>query len=521
MQFLFEDYVLDIDRRELRRGAQQIAVGPQVFDLLVYLVQNRERVVTKDDLLDAVWSGRFVSESNLTTRINAARKAIGDTGEEQRLIRTVPRKGFRFVGVVTCEAENVKDVRGSTATTPKPLPLPDKPSIAVLPFDNMSGDREQEYFADGMVEEIITALSRFRQLFVIARNSTFTYKGRGVDVKQVGRELGVRYVLEGSVRRSDNRVRIAAQLIDATTATHLWADRFDSAIENIFDLQDRLTATVVGAVAPQLQQAEIERAKRKPTESLDAYELFFRGMANFYQWTLEGTNEALRLFHRAVELDPDFAPAYGMAAYCYLWRKVNGWTVNYEQETGEAGRLARRAVDLGQDDAVALTFGGYTLAYAVGDFEGAAAFLDRALTLNPNLAAAWHYSGLTKIWLGEPDIAIEHLTIAMRLSPLDPFIHYRQSLTALAHLCAGRYEEACMWSEKALQAGPNYAPGYRIAAASNALVGRIEKAQKIAARIRQFDAGFRVSSAKDILPFRRPEDLARYEDGLRKAGLPE
>ena len=333
MQFLFEDYVLDIDRRELRRGAQQIAVGPQVFDLLVYLVQNRERVVTKDDLLDAIWSGRFVSESNLTTRINAARKAIGDTGEGQRLIRTVPRKGFRFVGVVTCEAENVKDVRGSTATTPKPLPLPDKPSIAVLPFDNMSGDREQEYFADGMVEEIITALSRFRQLFVIARNSTFTYKGRAVDVKQVGRELGVRYVLEGSVRRSDNRVRIAAQLIDATTATHLWADRFDSAFENIFDLQDRLTATVVGAVAPQLQQAEIERAKRKPTESLDAYALFSRGMAKLYPWTLEGTNEALRLFHRAVELDPDFAPAYGMAAYCYLWRKVNGWTVNYEQET--------------------------------------------------------------------------------------------------------------------------------------------------------------------------------------------
>src|SRR5215469_15027959 len=226
VQFLFEDHVLDIDRRELRRGAQQIAVGPQVFDLLVYLVQNRERVVTKDDLLDAVWSGRFVSESNLTTRINAARNAIGDTGEEQRLIRTVPRKGFRFVGVVTCEAENVKDVRGSTATTPKPLPLPDKPSIAVLPFANMSGDREQEYFADGMVEEIITALSRMRWLFVIARNSTFTYKGQAIDVKRVGRELGVRYVLEGSVRKAGGRVRITGQLIDAITGAHLWADRF-------------------------------------------------------------------------------------------------------------------------------------------------------------------------------------------------------------------------------------------------------------------------------------------------------
>jgi TolB-like protein len=521
VQFLFEDLVLDIDRRELRRDAQQIPVGPQVFDLLVYLVQNRERVVTKDDLLDAVWSGRFVSESNLTTRINAARKAIGDTGEEQRLIRTVPRKGFRFVGVVTCEAENVKDVRGSTATTPKPLPLPDKPSIAVLPFDNISGDPEQDYFADGMVEEIITALSRFRQLFVIARNSTFMYKGQAVDAKQVGRELGVRYVLEGSVRRSDNRVRIAAQLIDATTATHLWADRFDRAIENIFDLQDRLTASVVGAVAPQLQQAEIDRAKRKPTESLDAYDLFFRGMANLYQWTLEGTNEALRLFHRAVELDPDFASAYSMAAYCHVRRKVNGWMTDQPHETAEAGRLARRAVDSGQDDAVALAFGGITLAGVVGDLEGGAALIDRALVLNPNLAAAWHYSGWTRIWLGEPDIAIEHLAIAMRLSPSDPFIHHWQGSTALAHLCAGRYDEACMWGEKSLQGGPNYTPGYRIAAASNALVGRIEKAQKIAARFHQLVPGFRVSSMRDRLPFRRPEDLARYEDGLRKAGLPE
>jgi adenylate cyclase len=236
---------------------------------------------------------------------------------------------------------------------------------------------------------------------------------------------------------------------------------------------------------------------------------------------LEGTNEALRLFHRAVELDPDFASAYSMAAFCYVRRKVNGWAVNYEQEMGEAGRLARRAVDLGQDDAVALAFGSQTLSRLVGDIEGAAAFIDRALTLNPNLAAAWHYSGVTKIWLGEPDIAIEHLAIAMRLSPLDPFIYFRQGSTALAHLCAGRYDEACMWGEKSLQGGPSYPSGYRLAAASNALVGRIEKARKIAARFHQLVPGFRVSSMKDYLPFRRPEDLARYEDGLRKAGLPE
>jgi adenylate cyclase len=263
VHFLFEDHVLDIDRRELRRGAQHIAVGPQVFDLLVYLVQNRERVVTKDDLLDAIWSGRFVSESNLTTRINAARKAIGDTGEEQRLIRTVPRKGFRFVGVVTCEAENVKDVPGSTATTPKPLPLPDKPSIAVLPFENMSGDPEQEYFADGMVEEITTALSRFKWLFVIARNSSFTFKGKAVDVKEVGRRLGVRYVLEGSVRKASGKVRITGQLIDAVTGAHIWADRFERDMADVFALQDEVTVAVVSAIQPKLLQTEIALATRR------------------------------------------------------------------------------------------------------------------------------------------------------------------------------------------------------------------------------------------------------------------
>jgi TolB-like protein len=325
VQFLFEDYTLDIERRELRRGAQQIAVEPQVFDLLVYLVRNRERVVTKDDLLEAVWSGRFVSESNLTTRINAARKAVGDSGQEQRLIRTVARKGVRFVGLVTSTAENAGDVPVSTAATQMALSIPDKPSIAVLPFKNMSGDPDQEYFADGVVEEIITALSRFRQLFVIARNSTFTYKGRAVDVKQVSLELGVRYALEGSVRKSANQVRISAQLIDATTAAHLWADRFDGGMDDIFDLQDRVTASVVNAIAPALQQAELERAKRKPTENLDAYDYFLRAMANFHRWTREATCETLRLCHKAIQLDPDFALAYAVAGFCYVARKMNGW----------------------------------------------------------------------------------------------------------------------------------------------------------------------------------------------------
>jgi TolB-like protein len=311
LRFFFDEFVLDTDRRELRGAAGLISVEPQVFDLLSHLISNRDRVVSKDELLAAVWNGRLVSESTLTTRINAARSAIGDSGEAQRLIKTLPRKGLRFVGAVREEQVPVNVARALPSKQPIPLALPDRPSIAVLPFANMSGDPEQEYFADGMVEEIITALSRMRWLFVIARNSTFAYKGRAIDVKQIGRELGVRYVFEGSVRKAANRVRITGQLLDASTGVHLWADRFEGGLEDVFDLQDQVTASVVGAIAPRLGQVEIDRAKRKPTESLDAYDYYLRGMANVHRWTREANNEALRNFNQAIERDPEFASAYG------------------------------------------------------------------------------------------------------------------------------------------------------------------------------------------------------------------
>ena len=334
MQFLFEDYVLDLDRRELTRGSKAIAIGPQVFDLLAYLVRNREHVVSKDNLLDAVWGGRIVSESTLTSHINAVRKAIGDNGEEQRLVRTIARKGFRFVGEVreTDAPDGFSSPKAESAasdeTAAPARTLPDKPSIAVLAFQNLSGDAEQEYFADGVVEDIITALSRIRWLFVIARNSSFTYKGRAVDVKQISRELGVRYVLEGSVRRAANRVRITGQLIDAAAGTHLWAERFEGSLDDIFELQDQVATSVVGAIAPQLERAEIERAKRKPTEHLGAYDYYLRGMADLHRGTREAIDEALRLFEKAIELDPDFASAYATASWCHLWRKVNGWMID-------------------------------------------------------------------------------------------------------------------------------------------------------------------------------------------------
>jgi TolB-like protein/Tfp pilus assembly protein PilF len=411
---------------------------------------------------------------------------------------------------------------GAAATAWPALTLPDKPSIAVLPFQNMSGDPEQEYFADGMVEEIITALSRFKSLFVIARNSSFTYKGKAVDIKQVGRELGVRYVLEGSVRKAANQVRITGQLIDAATGAHLWADRFEGALEDVFDLQDRVATSVVGAIAPKLEQAEIERSERKPVGNLDAYDCYLRSMASLYQWSKESNDEALRLLYRSIELDPSFASAYGAAAWCYVWRKTQGWVTNGAQNKIEAIRLARRAVELGKDDAVALSAGGITFAHVAGDLNGGAALIERALVLNPNLAGAWLNSGWVRVWLGEPEVAIEHLARAMRLSPLDPILFRMQGAMASAHFFAGHYDEASSWAEKALRENPNLQQGLRVAAASHALAGRLEEAQKAVARIRQLDPDFRISSMQDRLPAGlRPQDFARYAEGLRKAGLPE
>ena len=412
---------------------------------------------------------------------------------------------------------------GSLVDVREPLALPDKPSIAVLPFTNMSGDPEQDYFADGMVDDIITALSRFKALFVIARNSSFTYKGRAVDVKQVGRELGVRYVLEGSVRKAANRVRITGQLVDTATGAHLWADRFDGGLGDIFDLQDQVTESVVGAIAPAVEKAEIERAKRKPTDSLDAYAIYLRGLARLYQFAgRQANDEALRLFNSAIGLDPDFAAAYGRAAFCYIIAKTNGWFSDTANEIAEVTRLAQRAVELGKDDAIALADSGYALAYVVRDLEAGAALIDRALVLNSNSAEAWNWGRWVKNFLGEPETAIERFARALRLSPLGPRVTAMRGGTASAHFFLGRYDEAASWAAMALQDNPDFQPGLRVAAASNAMAGRPEQAYKAMARLRQLNPTLRICNLKDVRgPYRRADDLSRLEEGLRQAGLPE
>jgi len=449
---------------------------------------------------------------------------LHDLGELQLKNIERPVRTFR----VDWNAAEWMESAASSATSDTPLlALPQKPSIAVLPFENMSGDPEQEYFTDGIVEDIITALSRFKALFVIARNSSFTYKGKTVDVKQVGRELGVRYVLEGSVRKVANRLRITGQLIDAATGGHLWADHFDGSLEDVFELQDQVTATVVSAIAPRVEEAEIERTKGKPTERLDAYDYYLRGVAKLNSFMTpvgsglaeSGSREALMLFRKAVELDPDFAVAYGMAAQCYIVESQRiGLTADRAAMVAETARLARRAATLGKDDAVALSRAGQALAYVVGEINEGAALVDRAIALNPNLALAWNFGGWAKIFQGEPDLAIERFARAMRLNPLDPLLFLMQLGMASGHLFAGRNGEASMWAEKALRERP-VSIVLRVAAACFALAGRPEEAKKAATHLRQLSPDFRISHVRTLFPLRRPQDLATYSEGLRLAGL--
>lgn len=528
MRFVFDDCVLDLDRRELIRASQVVATAPQVFDLLVYLATNRDRVVSKDDLINAIWVGRVVSESTLASHINAVRKAVGDSGEQQLVIRTFPRKGFRFVAelreiqsLVTSLHRPEFPVSTHDSTSTSAPALPTKPSIAVLPFVNLSGDQEQNYLVDGVVEDIIAALSRYRWLFVVARNSSFTYKDKLVDIKQVGRELGVRYVLEGSWRKAKNRVRITGQLIDATTGAHHWADRFEGVLDDIFQLQDQITESVVGAIAPRLELAEIERTSQNPTHNLDAYELYLRGMASFYHGSKDGIAQALSHYQKAIEIDPLFSSAYAMAAWCICWRKINGWMTDHPQEIAEGICLAHRAVELGKNDAVALTRSGHALGHFTGDLPVGIALLDKALVLNQNLAAAWFLGGFLRLWHGDTNAALEHLARAMRLSPLDPELYRMQAGMATAHLFLKNYDTASSWAEKSFRDMPNLLLAVAILAASHALAGRLVEARQAITQLRRLDPTLHLSNLQHWLPIHSQENLATLVEGLRKAGLAE
>jgi adenylate cyclase len=404
---------------------------------------------------------------------------------------------------------------GSPAGRATALPLPDKPSIAVLPFQNMSGDPEQEYFTDGMVEDIITALSRFKSLFVIARNSSFTYKGKAVDIKQVGRELGVRYVLEGSVRKASGKVRITGQLIEAATGAHLWADRFDGPLDDIFELQDKVTSSVVAAIAPRLEQAEIDRSERKPTESLDAIDLYYRAIQSYRHLSSEGYEDALRLARQAISFDPNFSAAYGVALRCYIQRRDAGW-IN-DDDVAEGKQYAVRATELG-DDAFALASAALFFANVLMDAGTADAIADQALAINPNLAMAWIHRGWISMFLGRHEPAIEQFQYAMRLNPLDE-IHRMEAGLAAANFFLRRFEMALSWATKSIARRENYVIALRFALVSYAMLGRIAEARLIQARLRE--VGLTLVQIKKYLPYQRQEDAGLYLEAFRIAGMPE
>jgi TolB-like protein/class 3 adenylate cyclase len=379
------------------------------------------------------------------------------------------------------------------------LALPDKPSIAVLPFQNMSGDPEQGYFADSVVEDIITALSRFKSLFVIARNSSFTYKGKAVDIKQVERELGVRYVLEGSVRKAGDKLRIAGQLIDSQTGAHLWVDRFDGSLVDIFALQDQVAAGVAGVVSSKLDQAEIARAVRKPVGNLDAYDIFLRAMARMEEANKGALDDALRMFYQAIELDPDFPTPYAMAARCYGFRKIQGWIVDKEKELAETRRLAMKVAAIGHDDERALASAGQSLAWVCKDYDVGEALVDQALAINPNSAFCWRMRAYLSLYLGQHQAAIDQISRVFRLNPLDPDIARSEGIMALALVFLGRYEDSVKWAAKALARRPHWLLCMRISAVGHALGGNLVEARRLAAQMHLLDPGMRIANLRGIL----------------------
>jgi TolB-like protein len=514
LRYRFEEFAIDTDRRELHRGAEVVTIAPQVFDLLEYLIRNRERVVSKDDLINAVWNGRSVSDAALTTRLNVARSAIGDSGDEQRLIKTLPRKGIRFVG-------QVREAAGSNLGEVAPestFVLPDKPSIAVLPFENMSGDPEQEYFADGMVEEIITALSRFKWLFVIARNSSFTFKGKVVDIKEVGRRLGVRYVLEGSVRKASGKVRIAGQLIDAMTGAHIWADKFERDLTDVFALQDEVTVAVVSAVEPKLRQTEIEMATRRPLENLTAYDLSLRARQKSTLRTREGFAESIRLAHRALDLDPRSISAAVAAANGHFNNVGLGFSTDPQFDRSEAIRLVRLALSLDENDERALSTAGLVTALFIGDDETAIDYSDRAVATNPNSHFVWNYRGWVYQIAGQYEEAIRSFERGIRVSPLDPVIHNYLAGIGFALIELRRFDEAVAFFKRALRQNSSDGVAFRGLASALAHLGRDVEAREAAARMLEIDPTFTISGR---ISRGGQTNLKLLVEGFRKAGVPE
>jgi TolB-like protein len=514
----FGPFRLDAEAGILFRGAEPVALGSRGVALLRALVGCPGALISKDVLIEAAWPGLTVEESNLTVQIGALRRAIEEAADEHR-IDTLPRRGYRFVGPVRC-VERLDAVVSPVEAAPV-LALPDKPSIAVLPFANMSSDPEQDYFAEGMAEEIITALSHCSSLFVIARNSSFTYKGKSVDIRQVGRDLGVRYVLEGSVRRGGDRLRFTGQLIDATSGLHIWADRFEGNMGDVFGLQDQLTESIVAAIEPKLQLAEIGRLKNKPAKNLDSYDLLLRAHQLEYEFTEESLTAALRHLDQALALDPSYAPAMALAARCHTARILENWTKHPEADTKEGLRLARRAVELGNDDAGVLWMAAYVVLRLQADPLRAKELAYRSLHLNPNSPIALAETGRIEVASGNGGRALQLLVRAERLSPCDPRGWFIASWLASAYFLEGRYSEAAIAARKAMNQNPRSTIPLRMLAANLVKLGCQDEAAKMIRQVLAIEPELTLRKLRARMMFIQQEAWQEHSAALRLAGLPE
>jgi TolB-like protein len=504
---LFEGFLLrpqGLLRLDGTGNAEPVALGSRALDLLRLLVERQGEVVSKETILSTVWPGATVEESNLTVQIASLRRVLDRNHGRESKIQTIRGRGYRFTAAVS---------RGDKAAAP-PLgaELPDKPSIAVLPFENLTGDPTRDYFADGMVEEIITSLSRIRWLFVIARSSSFTYKGQNVDVRQIGRELGVRYLLEGSVRRDAGLVRIAAQLIDTTTGVHIWGDRFDGQLEDSFALQDKVAFEVAGIIEVSLTTAEAERVIRRPAADPSACDLYLRAMTLSWAWSRESTRAALDLLTRAIRRDPNYGPALALASACQTNLHLGRWTDDPEVSRREATDLARRALRCAGGDAVVLGYAALTLGYFGEDIGASIALVDRALTLNPSFALGWGTQAWLKVWAGQPESALIDFATALRLSPREIASNWLFG-SGIACFFVHRFAEAEAMLLRSLQGQPNWPPTYRFLAACYAHMGQLAAAHEAIEKLRQLTSVIMPA----IEHWRRPEDHELYLSGLRLA----
>jgi TolB-like protein/Flp pilus assembly protein TadD len=532
LDFRFGDFEINLARRELRRAGAVVHLEPQVFDLLVHLVQNRDRIVSKDELIDVIWHGRIVSEAALSSRISAARRALGDSGNDQGLIRTMYKRGFRFVGELDAPSApaaiaepqmsaSQTAVSGAPKLVPDaaPLPLPDKPSIAVLPFQNMSTDPDQEYFADGLTEDIITGLSRQRWFFVIARNSTFTYKGQSVDVRDVAAELGVRYVLEGSVRRAANRVRVTGQLIDAANGNHLWAEKYDRELADIFELQDDITTRVIGSVGPQILVAEAARVRKKPPQSIDAWDLVMQAVPHMWRMSVQDHGRAQELLQRGIARDANYAHAHALLGWVYITMFNLDTRRPIGEFTDRALAAGTRAIALDDEDPWGHLVVGLGHARRRRP-ELAVRHLSKSIELSPSFALGHAGLGYALAVGGQPERGLQSLEQAHRYSPRDPFLAiYAPIVRYMALFALQRYEETIAVCRTAAALHPNHAGAWRLMTVSLGLLGRIEEAREALAHTLIMQPDLSSAHVTNYTVYADPADRARFLEGLRKAGL--